>query len=210
MGRPLFRSYPVRAMIEFAQAKQREGVFGDITKQAWETAAIEWSQKYGKEEFDSPGGMVHLEVTEKDAKEMQDRGEDDKLNWVYRYQDMCNYRYWRLRCFVEREQNTVDARRDLYNGEVAAAKGDFVEARKLLESGMEKYDTMIRKYPELLEQMETVEDAMVAMIAWRSVLQIESAPVPDDYPLKSVWEQNAGSVGVFNTEYIRRKGLYNK
>ena len=210
MGRPLFRSYPVRAMIEFAQAKQREGVFGDITKQAWETAAIEWSQKYGKEEFDSPGGMVHLEVTEKDAKEMQDRGEDDKLNWVYRYQDMCNYRYWRLRCFVEREQNTVDARRDLYNGEVAAAKGDFVEARKLLESGMEKYDTMIRKYPELLEQMETVEDAMVAMIAWRSVLQIESAAVPDDYPLKSVWEQNAGSVGVFNTEYIRRKGLYNK
>jgi hypothetical protein len=210
MGRPLFRSYPVRAMIEFAQAKQREGVFGDITKQAWETAAIEWSQKYGKEEFDSPGGMVHLEVTEKDAKEMQDRGEDDKLNWVYRYQDMCNYRYWRLRCFVEREQNTVDARRDLYNGEVAAAKGDFVEARKLLESGMEKYDTMIRKYPELLEQMETVEDAMVAMIAWRSVLQIESAPVPDDYPLKSVWEQNAGGVGVFNTEYIRRKGLYNK
>ena len=210
MGRPLFRSYPVRAMIEFAQAKQREGVFGDITKQAWETAAIEWSQKYGKEEFDSPGGMVHLEVTEKDAKEMQDRGEDDKLNWVYRYQDMCNYRYWRLRCFVEREQNTVDARRDLYNGEVAAARGDFVEARKLLESGMEKYDTMIRKYPELLEQTETVEDAMVAMIAWRSVLQIESAPVPDDYPLKSVWEQNAGSVGVFNTEYIRRKGLYNK
>jgi hypothetical protein len=210
MGRPLFRSYPVRAMIEFAQAKQREGVFGDITKQAWETAAIEWSQKYGKEEFDSPGGMVHLEVTEKDAKEMQDRGEDDKLNWVYRYQDMCNYRYWRLRCFVEREQNTVDARRDLYNGEVAAAKGDFVEARKLLEDGMQKYDTMIRKYPELLEQTETVEDAMVAMIAWRSVLQIESAPVPDDYPLKTVWEQNAGNVGMFNTEYIRRKGLYNK
>ncbi len=210
MGRPLFRSYPVRAIVDFATIKQREGVFGDLTRQAWETAALEWTQKYGKEEFDSPGGMVHLEVSEKEAEAMQNNGEQEKLNWVYRYQDMCNYRYWRMRCFVEREQNTVEARRDLYQGEVAAAKGDFVEAKRLLESGLEKYEKMLQKYPELLEHSDTIEDAMIALITWRTVLQVEAIPLPENYPLRAIWEQNAGNLATYQTEYIRRKGSYAK
>lgn len=210
MGRPLFRSYPARSMIEFAIAKQREGVFGDLTRQTWEAAFFEWTQKYGKEEFDSPGGMVHLEVTESEARKLVDEGKIEVYEWVERYHKMCNYPYWRTRCAVEREQNTVEARRDLYSGEVAAAKGDFVEAKRLLESGLGKYEKMVEKYPELLDHTETIEDAMIALITWRNVLQVEAIPLPDKYPLKAVWDKNTAELNTYQTEYIRRKGVYSK
>jgi hypothetical protein len=121
---------------------------------------------------------------------------------------MCNFHYWRLRCQVEREPNTVDARRELYEGEQASFRGDFVEARKLLESGMQKYADMLKKYPELGEHSETIEDAMVAMLEWRSVLQIEGEPVPDNYPLKAVWENNQGGMSDYTLEYRRRRNQY--
>lgn len=208
MALPIFRSYPGRAIIEYAQAKQKEGMFGEVTRQAWENAYDEWVNKWGREDFPSEAGMIHLEITPSELAELAAKGENDKIRRIDQYQAMCNFHYWRLRCQVEREPNTVEARRDLYEGEQASFLGDFVEARKLLESGMAKYAVMLKKYPELSEHTETIEDAMVAMLAWRSVLQIEGEPVPDDYPLKWVWETHQGGVGEYTVEYRRRRNQY--
>jgi hypothetical protein len=208
MALPIFRSYPGRAIIEYAQAKQKEGIFGEVTRQAWENAYDEWVNKWGREDFPSEAGMIHLEISPSELAELREKGENDKIRRIDQYQAMCNFHYWRLRCQVEREANTVEARRDLYEGESASFRGDFVEARKLLESGMSKYAEMVKKYPELTEHSETNEDAMVAMLAWRSVLQIEGEPVPDDYPLKGCWDANKGAVGEYTIEYRRRRNQY--
>jgi hypothetical protein len=208
MAHPIFRSYPGRAIIEYAQAKQKEGMFGEVTRQAWENAYDEWVNKWGREDFPSEAGPIHLELSRSELEDLRNRGETDKIRRIDQYQAMCNFHYWRLRCQVEREPNTVDARRELYEGEQASFRGDFVEARKLLESGMQKYADMLKKYPELGEHSETIEDAMVAMLEWRSVLQIEGEPVPDNYPLKAVWENNQGGMSDYTLEYRRRRNQY--
>ena len=206
MARAIIRNYPVRALMDLATMKHKEGVFGEVTKQLWEQAHQEWTQKYGKEDFPSEVGMIHLDYSTDELLQMISAGEREKVSYIERYQKMTNYAYWRMRSQVEAEGDMVEARRQIYAGEQSLMRGELTaETRNLLEDGMKRYQGVLEKYPELLTHEETIEDAMVAQLTWRSLLQIEGEPVPDDYPLKKVWDENKGNLNTYEQEFSRRR-----
>ncbi len=127
MMRMLFRQYPVRAQFDYADVLQREGLFDEKTRRAWEIGLREWTEKFGKEEFRSPAGMIYLEIS--DAREIrqlaQRNGKDEKeiRHWLDRYQKTANYRYWWTRALAEAEPNTVAAHREIYQGQQLFKEG---------------------------------------------------------------------------------------
>ncbi|HEY2251033.1 MAG TPA: hypothetical protein VGH74_08225 [Planctomycetaceae bacterium] len=212
----LFRSYPVRAKFDYATALQHDGHFDEKCRNVWAEAFIDWTTKYGVMEFSVDGisdtMKIHLEVSadelkkmiaEEDAQHLDDR--DRVSNWVGRYQDTSNYRYWRTRSRVESEKEMSDAHREMYEGEQALDRADTTAARKLYLDGMTKYEKMINEYPDLKDEDETVEEGMLAIFGWERAIELDDDDVPDEFPLKGMWEAHAARRATVKQEFDRRR-----
>jgi len=215
MWRALFRSYPVRSLIDFAMTQQREGKFDETTRAAWDNAFIEWTEKYGREEIPAPIGAVRLELTEEEIERFREQDAqkttdfEKVLHWVDRYQDTTNYRYWRTRCKVEGERDMAEAHRELYEGENAYRAGDYDTAIELFDSGMAKFEAMLKKYSDLESDDNMIEEGMVALWFWRDCHTIVNGPdyvdELEDYPLKEMWEKHQNRLSQIEDEIRRRK-----
>ncbi|MFN6105378.1 MAG: hypothetical protein ACK5EA_13170 [Planctomycetaceae bacterium] len=214
MAEPLFRFYPARAKIDYALALQREGNFGEESRAAWEEAFDEWANKYGREEFDCPIGRVYMEVTEEEAQQFQAADQDKPeenlktLHWVSRYQDMCNYRYWRTRCKIEGESDMAAAHRALFEAEELYRSADFDTAISTYVDGMKKYEAMLEKYPDLKDDDNTIEEVMIAQLFWRDALRIVEGAEPsaeEVFPLKDRWIKHPNRKPMLLEEFQRRQ-----
>lgn len=202
----LFRSNPVRAQIGYADALQREGSFGEKSRNAWEVADEELRTTWGKERFMSPGGIIILESDDETIAALcAEDGQDPEIRkeWTSRYQNKTNYRYWRLRCQAEKEKLMAEAHRELFDGKEAYLKqGDIEKGHELLESGIRKLDTILAReeFADLKNEDNLIEEGLKALVMWRSILQLKGLPLPDDYPLKSLYLQHPDRY----TEYDER------
>lgn len=192
--RMLFRGKPVTTQMSYADALQREGIFDELSREAWAVGNKELREVWGKEPFESPGGTIVLEA---DQEIIEDLAKEDgvdvitKRNWIQRYQNKGHYRYWRLRSQVESQQEMMEAHRDLYNGKQAYLKrSDTTEGYELLKSGMEKMDNMLRENPGLAVEDTLVEECVKAVIMWQSINQILGIPLPETYPLKRIYDEH--------------------
>jgi hypothetical protein len=187
MARIIFRQYPARAVMDLAAVRQREGKFDEITRNAWERGYEIWTKQYGQEQYDTPGGMIHLEWTPEEIAAVS-KSKDEELslrNWLNKQQDMVNYRYWRTRALAEREQNTVRAHYDLYKAERDLLAGDTKSGEELAYSGMEKFQKMLERFPSMKDEDDVIEEALMGKLVWRYCLDLNGHEEPEDYPLKA-------------------------
>jgi hypothetical protein len=214
MAEPLFRFYPARALIDHAMVLQREGKFGEETRSAWEEAFNDWANVYGKQEYDCPIGKVRMELDEEEvqryaAEDAKEPNENLRyLSWVARYQDMCNYRYWRTRCKIESDPQMAQAHQTLYNAEVAYREGNFEESIALSREGLELYGKMLEQFPDMKDDDTTIEEVMVAQLFWRESLRLVEGVEPDeseDYPLKELWQKQQPRKEQYMEEFQRRQ-----
>lgn len=198
MAIPLFMTYPYRSQMDYAAALQDEGSFGEITREAWATAYREWTEEYGRTEFATPGGMVVFEATEGELARMaEEEGTpaDQKVYWQGRYQDMVNYRYWKLRTNAERSPDMAGARHDFALGRKQFRdEQDLAAAQATLHSGLEKMQRVVDEYrladgsSQLLnDETELVEDVIKAIMIWQHVVGLLGEPVPEEFPMDEVW-----------------------
>lgn len=210
MMRMLFRSYPARSQFDYADALQREGIFDEVTQVAWDTAYKEWTQDYGQEIFDTPGGDIRLNATEADIEELAKKDGvtiETKKEWVDRYHKIGNYPYWRTRALAESERQTVEAHREIFEGQQLFRESKLQEAREKLESGMEKYAGMLRRHPALLTETMALEEALNAVIYWRYTLLLLGEQVPEDFALREIWNANQGQVPELEMRFRRDNGI---
>ena len=69
----IFRSNAPMCQMNFGEAIEKEGTFGEVAKRAWKGAADEWHQ-FGTLDIpapEAPGGIIHLNDTELHAQEVQ-------------------------------------------------------------------------------------------------------------------------------------------
>jgi hypothetical protein len=212
MARYLFRAYPARAKFDLAAALQREGFFDELGRNAWREGYDFWTTRYGKEEFECPAGSIHMEVPADELERMR-RDEDAnnvdegarKSHWVGRYQNDTNYRFWRTKSLVESQKEMSEAHREMYDAEQALFKADTTKARELYLSGMAKYEKILSEYPDLKDEDEVVEEGLLAQLGWREALTLDEEPVPDEYPLKEMWESHAPRRESAKEEFNRRR-----
>ncbi|MGE0376333.1 MAG: hypothetical protein AB7I48_15095 [Planctomycetaceae bacterium] len=194
MARSLFRSYPGRSEFDYADALESEGNFDEVALESWRRGHEWWIGKYGREHFTTPGGEIMLGATEEDLAQLDANDPnatiDDKREWLDRYQKMTNYPYWRDRSEVESLRTTVDARRKLHDGKDRFFKSELTEARELLETGLKEMETVLSRYPDMLIHPETVEDVLKSQLMWQYVLRLYGEPIPENFPLRQVWDEN--------------------
>lgn len=213
MARFLVRAYPTRALFDFAGVLQREGTFAEVGRDAWHSGFIDWTTKYGKEEFDLRPVVemtIHLELTpeEREQKRAEDLGKEDRLqylHWVDRYQDTCNYRYWRTKSLIESEKEMSEAHREMYEAEQALFQADTSVAIQLYIDGMTKYEKLLNEYKDLRDEDEMVDEGLIALLGWRQALELEDKEIPDEFPLKEMWEAHRGRLDYAREEFNRRR-----
>jgi len=200
MAWPIFANYPYRSQMDYASIRQDEGQFGDTTREAWGTAFREWTEEYGRNDFATPGGMVRFEATEDELAKMSEEDGvplDVKKNWLDRYQNMVNYRYWRLRCDVERNADMAAARADLALGRRKyRQEQDFEGAKASLYSALEKFQKVVDEYrlPDgrsqlLTDEEELSEGIIKGILIWQHVLTVLGEPVPEEFPMDELWKE---------------------
>ncbi|VAX37231.1 similar to IRE (iron responsive element) [hydrothermal vent metagenome] len=208
-----FRQDRAKAQINYAKALNKEGMFNEKSRNAWEEAWRNWttiyeddSPGYGKEEFPiGDGTSVYMEARENDFKQMAKKNgvsvERIKSSVVF-LQNTTKYRYWRALTEIEKEKNTLEAHQEIYEGEQLYFKGKPEKAAKRLYSGMQKFEKMLfesyRKengngtQPKSLNDFFidelVVEEALKAQVVWRKALDFSGGSVPKNYPLKALWE----------------------
>lgn len=198
LDRTLFRSYPARSYFDYAAALQKDGVFGEQTRVAWDDAYRDWTTKYGREIFrvpEIPEAEMWMEMSEDDISGQVKTGDEERRlrKAVDDYQKIVNYRYWRDRARCERDPQMADAHREIYEAQVAYGEQRLTEAKALVESGMKNFGDMLKKYPDLLAVDDLLlEDALTAVLMWQYILKLSGDTPTDDYPLKVIWDSQQG------------------
>lgn len=195
MMRALFRSYPARSQLDYADALQREGKFTGLTVAAWQQSFDEWTQSYGKMTFKSPGCVLYMEANEDDVRQMaidNDCDEEVVRRWLRHYQNTTNYRYWRTRAASESQPETAEAHQLIYDGEQLYKAGELAKALPKLQRGMNLFATILERHPELASEDLTAEEGMWAVLLWQKILDLQQKPIPENFALKGLWEQHQG------------------
>lgn len=194
LDRTLFRSYPARSYFDYATALQKDGVFGEQTRVAWDDAYRDWTTKYGREIFhvpEIPEAEMWMEMSEDDITNQVKTGDEERRlrKAVDDYQKIVNYRYWRERARCERDPQMADAHREIYEAQVAYGEQRLGDAKVLVESGMKNFNEMLKKYPDLLSSDDLLlEDALTAVLMWQYILRLSGETPTDDFPLKVIWD----------------------
>lgn len=216
----LFRSYPFRSQLSYPDALQREGTFDEVSRTGWQEAFHEWVDIFGQEKYESQVGSFHLEMSPSEIIEqarMLDADVGDYRRWVVQMQNETRYLYWKTRAAVECAQikdtgdkefcRMIDAHRLIYDGQQQFKKGNLSTAQDMLIRGMSKYQQLLNKYDVLGTDDESIEEAMSAVLYWQKIRKLQFQPIPDQYPLKALWDKNtARFLGTIEGRFKRETG----
>jgi hypothetical protein len=207
----IFRSYPARSQLDYAEALQREGQFDETTRKAWADAYHDWVEIYGHMRFPTEHGEIYMEAPAIESGIAQlaaASGSDPKkiAREIDIYQNITNYRFWRTKAHSEMQPNTVAVHRDLYEGEQLFRAGDIEAANSLLESGLKEYETLLQNYADLAVDDNTLEEGLRAVMLWQKIYQLKNQVQPDDFPLKWLWEKEINRIPNLQHDFNRQYG----
>ncbi len=210
MMQALFRSYPARSQLDFAEALQREGIFDEGARAAWDKAYHDWVDGFGRMSFPAE---VNLDVSmEADDKEIESLAKSSgfdlekvrqEINFL---QNTCNYRFWRTKAHSEMQPNTVEVHRELYDGEQLFKSGDLETAQATLESGLKKFERLLEAYTDLQNDDNALEEGLWAVMLWQKIYQLNHQIQPEEFPLKWVWEKEAHRIPNLQQDFDRSSG----
>ncbi|HEY0982603.1 hypothetical protein, partial [Schlesneria sp.] len=201
LDRSLFRATPARCQFDYAQALQKDGKFGEGTREAWDQARKDWTEGYGREIFHALIGSeesdIRLEMTDEEIKQIASTPDDEQRvrKAVDAYQKMTNYRYWRMRAYAEAEPETAEAHRAIFEAKQAYKAQEFDNARNAAYRGMEGFDKLLKspEYEMLTDEDLLCEECLLAWKIWDDIYQVAGEKIPDDYPLKWLVELKQGN-----------------
>lgn len=214
--RTTFHAMPARCLFDYAQALQKEGQFGEITRVAWSDALDEWVNKFGNEILISPvvlgGGQrviirYKLEATDEDIRALSSTPEEEAIvrKTIDDFQKIVNYRYWRTRGMSEAEPETADAHRMFFEAGEKYKEQNWREALPLVEAAMKGFENVMARYPDLRFEDSMVEECMLAVQMWINIYKLEIGDNPPaDFPLRPLWQENQGRMPEIEREFRRR------
>jgi hypothetical protein len=205
LDRTLFRSMPARCQFDYAAVLQKDGKFGEETREAWQEALSDWNTKFGNEIFSVPVGDlatavnfdIRLEMTRDDIKREVPNPDDGVrvAKVVDQYRKMVNYYYWTTRGNCESERTTSEAHRNLYEGSQKYKNQEWEDAKELVFAGMTGFDDILRRpeYAELKNEDSLVEECLLGIRVWKDIHELGQMKIPTDYPLKWLELEHQGN-----------------
>ena len=209
----LFRSYPARSQIDFADSLQREGKFDADTRTAWEDANRDWVEGFGKMKFQTGDCEVWMELPASEAAmeeviKTSGKSRQHVEREVDFYQNVCNYRFWRTKTYAEREFLITRMHGNLFDGEELFRKGDIDAAQEVLESGLAGFKIMLEQYKDLASDDSTLEEGLNGIMLWKKIFQLKNQVQPEDkdVPLNELWQKEINRVPELQKDFNRKYG----
>jgi len=259
----VFRSDAPMCQMNYAEALENDGTFGEVARRAWMKAAAEWKQ-YGSLDIPSAYGVPirlnDLEMHEKNAKQLAEKldalqpglrekiiaekraaltdqqreavdrapserkakqhqlareaeelletthqevarrikgprrrealklaeqaAENEQMaTYIRSYRSIIKFEYWRRHAQVEQDNQTITARKLIYQGEQAFADGDLPAAEDLYDRGLAAWRKVHDKFPDLLGDEITGDELMELINRYRRILDDS---LPEDFVLQDV------------------------
>ena len=210
MDGPLFYSYPTKSLMDFGAAKQQDALDAKVdsmgqlfaeARQRWAEAYDEWVGEFGRREFVVPiFGKLQIDGNESELAKYA--AEDNmslaqKIEYRDRYQNTTGYRYWKLRCEVEKTTDLSEGHKLLILGRKKYRDDqDLQGAEKDLEDGLTRMERVCVQFktPEgrskiLADDSDMREEVFKAMLIYRHVRELNGKPIgPDEnFPMKDMW-----------------------
>jgi hypothetical protein len=266
-GPLIFNSSPAMCLMNYAEAIEEEGTFGDNAQRAWEDASKGWAEfgrklipdpddeqlilgdlekreglekekskalddldpglrdrihkkkydaltKEQREAYETPvekrdenqqtlasQAQVQLEITyDEIARQvpLDKRAEAKKLAAealknaviaidIRRSRDVVNYAYWKLRAEVEQEKDTIEARKNIFDGTRSFRRdAKMADARDEFNKGFIKWRKVLDNHPALIEDSLTGDDLMDVIKVYRELLQRMDEPFPKPFILQDI------------------------
>ena len=209
----LFRSYPARSQLDYADALHREGQFDETARKAWDGANHEWVEVFGQMRFQTGDCEIFLEAPASEPAMEQLLAASgvtrQKLeSEIDLYQKVCNYRYWRTKAQSEKSLNTAAVHRDLYQGEQLFKVNELEAAQELLESGLRGYKVLLDSYQDLAVDDAAIEEGLWAIMIWQKIYQLRNQvqPPEEEIPLRSLWDKEINRVPALQEDFNRKYG----
>jgi hypothetical protein len=101
-----------------------------------------------------------------------------------------NYDYWLLRSQIEPNDETLTARKLIYDGDQAFVAAQLLKASELYAEGMQKWREVLDAHPKLLDDASLIDELMESIDHYRSVLHQLDQKFPDPFVLHAVVDKN--------------------
>ena len=83
---------------------------------------------------------------------------DEELFWQEKYGGLVNYKYWKARCIIEMEPDTLRAREYFYRAQRAFEEGDLVAAKEHFEHALQLWAEVLGRNPMFAMDDQTAEE----------------------------------------------------
>jgi hypothetical protein len=271
----LFYSHPVMCLVNYAEALEEEGTFGEVAKNAWRKAADAWDAyskrdlptQYNlfirlsdKEAFQersktaqaelerlAPGvrekiqaellatltdeeravvdmaprdrsaeqnemilrieprlAFSHLDVAERVEGENraaalkaaeEAKFADDVASTIDIERGIVNYDYWRLRCEIEPNDDTLAARKLIYDADQAFTSAQLLSASEKYGQGLQKWREIIDSRPELIHDANLTEELAISIGHYQNVVHQLDEKFPTPFILQDVVDAHYRNTG---------------
>ena len=195
---------------DVASTSASEGNAGStLTASIWKQANDEWMNVYGKYQF--LGRDAHKYMLNSTEAELVAMAKGNGINVVEQRSvwngsvDMVHYRFWRDYSEMEADPVTIELHTAFFEAKKAYAEGrgynivlpdgtiQISESQKLLETSMTRCIEAAAKYPKFfIDNSSYLEEALLTVRYWKAVHLNNGTTEAADYPLKALWEGNAG------------------
>ena len=107
--------------------------------------------------------------------------------------DIVNFESWALRCRFEPEDDTLAARKAMYDGDKAYLAAQLPPAGEFYVDGIKNWRKVLDKYPELLKDSIITDDLMSSINRYRNLLHQLAEEFPDPFILQDVIDADAAT-----------------
>ena len=114
-----------------------------------------------------------------------------------------NYDYWKLRCEIEPTEELLSARKQLYDANEALRRAEIVKSLDLYEAGMQSWRKVLDAHPQLIEQVDTIDELAMAVDVYKRVLDQNDKPLPKPFVLQDVLDKLAINRGEMSPEEVQ-------
>jgi hypothetical protein len=107
---------------------------------------------------------------------------------IRRDRSIVNFDYWRLRAQVEQADQTLQARKLIYQGDRAFAKADLPAAQAAYDQGLAAWRKVLDSFPQLQKDSSrtTQDDLMDVIKRYRYILKQLDEPFPKKFILQDI------------------------
>ncbi|MDO4571246.1 MAG: hypothetical protein Q4D38_12745 [Planctomycetia bacterium] len=112
---------------------------------------------------------------------------------IRRYRMIVNYKFWRLRGQLEKTDEIMEARRLIYEADIAFMDGDLVSAKDNYDAALRLWNQMIRteQFDEIIDEEMFGSDLRELIDKYEIILSQLNQTLPADFPLREVLERTS-------------------